>query len=222
MKQALVIAAKPPAPGRVKTRLSPPLTMEESAKLYECFLLDTISSLSSIEGVDKFIAFYPVTSKEYFLSIHVGDFTPIAQRGKDLGERMSGVFEQLFGDGYNTVSIIGSDAPTLPVDFIMRSFNELKKCSVDLTIGPCRDGGYYLIGMKRLYSRLFEDIAWSTSLVFECTIKRSKKLGLNIFVLPEWYDIDEAEDLVKLRDALCSTNNAAPKTKEFLMGLKID
>ncbi len=228
-KHAVVIAAKPPVPGKVKTRLSPPLSLDQSARLYECFLVDTINTVAAIKEVDRFIAFYPdVPAKDLsFANVNsvsglsqnefLTDFTLITQKGIDLGERLISVFEQLFSNGYGRVTIIGSDSPNLPVAFIKRSLNDLKKSNVDVTLGPCKDGGYYLIGLKAFYSDILKGISWSTSSVFDETIEKIKKLGLGVSVLPEWYDIDNNKDLNFLKDEIFSSpEEVAPKTRDFL------
>ena len=228
-KHAVVIAAKPPVPGKVKTRLSPPLSLDQSAQLYRCFLLDTINTVAAIKGVDRFIAFYPdVSTKDLSFRIvnsvsdssqdkFLTDFTLITQNGIDLGERLISIFEQLFSSGYDSVTIIGSDSPNLPVAFIKRSLSNLKESKVDVTLGPCKDGGYYLIGLKVLYDNLFKGISWSTSSVFDETIENIKKLGLGASVLPEWYDIDDNEDLNFLKgEIISSPEEVAPKTRDFL------
>ncbi len=196
-KHAVVIAAKPPVPGKVKTRLSPPLSLDQSAQLYECFLVDTINTVAAIKGVDRFIAFYPEVPTKGLSFANVNsfsgssqnelltDFTLITQKGIDLGERLISVFERLFSSGYDSVTVVGSDSPNLPVAFIKRSLNNLKKSNVDVTLGPCKDGGYYLIGLKAFYGDIFREIPWSTSSVFDETIEKIKKLGLGVSVLPE-------------------------------------
>ena len=251
-KRAIVIAAKLPLPGKVKTRLSPPLSLNQSAQLYKCFLVDTINIVSTIKEIDRFIALYPklstedlslaslnnikkledsdVAAKPTFHSLYEScitsgllqnglptAYTLIAQEGVDLGERLISVFEQLFSSGYDSVTIIGSDSPNLPVAFIKKSLNNLKKNSVDVTLGPCKDGGYYLIGLKAFYGDIFKEISWSTSSVFDETIDKIKKLGLCVSVLPEWYDIDNNKDLDFLREAiLASPKEIALNTRNFL------
>ena len=228
-RHAIVIAAKPPVPGKVKTRLSPPLSLDQSAQLYECFLVDTINTVAAIKGVDRFIAFYPdVSTKELSFTIvnsvsgssqneFLADFTLITQKGIDLGERLISIFEQLLSSGYDSATIIGSDSPNLPVAFIKRSLSNLKESKADVTLGPCKDGGYYLIGLKTFHSDIFKGISWSTSSVFDETIKKIKKLGLGVSVLPEWYDVDNNEDLNFLKDEIISSpEEVAPKTRDFL------
>lgn len=228
-KHAIVIAAKPPVPGKVKTRLSPPLSLDQSAQLYECFLVDTINTVAAIKKIDRFVAFYPEVSAKDLSFANVTsvsgssqndlltDFTLIIQKGIDLGERLISVFEQLFSSGYDSVTIIGSDSPNLPAAFIKRSLNNLKKSNIDVTLGPCKDGGYYLIGLKALYGDIFKAISWSTSSVFDETIKKIKNLGLGVSVLPEWYDIDNNKDLNFLKDEIFSSpEEVAPKTRGFL------
>jgi rSAM/selenodomain-associated transferase 1 len=216
-KRAIVIAAKPPVPGKVKTRLSPPLNLKESAELYECFLTDTVNTIATLDKIDRFIAFYPEISREDLSLTSLDKFTLIAQKGIDLGKRLSSVFCHLFSRNYQSVTIMGSDLPNLPVEFVKQSLCDLGKKSVDVTIGPCRDGGYYLIGLKAFHGNLFDGIPWSTTAVFEKTIETIRMLGLKVSILPMWYDVDDQEDLRLLKDEIsASPVEVASATRGFL------
>ncbi|MFQ5900810.1 MAG: TIGR04282 family arsenosugar biosynthesis glycosyltransferase [Thermodesulfobacteriota bacterium] len=218
MRKALIIAAKAPHPGRTKTRLSPPLSEKDAASLYDCFLRDIWERISLIDEIDKFIAYYPVSSKSYFSALPVDDLFLFPQKGRGLGDRMAESFEMLFARGYGAVSLIGSDSPTLPDNFIRQSFEALERPDIDLTLGPSRDGGYYLIGLKRLYRQLFDGMEWSTSSVLDNTIKKAEKVGLGSLLLPKWYDIDEEKDLKVLREELFKKKaDIAPRTRGFLL-----
>ena len=94
--------------------------------------------------------------------------------------------------------IVGTDSPTLPSRFIYQAFSKLN--NADFVLGPCKDGGYYLIGLKKPVKELFEDIDWGTNKVFNQTLKKAKLLNLQIRVLPCWYDIDTIDDLKRLGD----------------------
>jgi len=138
----------------------------------------------------------------------------IPQKGSDLGERLQNIFSQLFSIGYKKAAIIGTDSPDLPVEYIKKSFSSLNK-NTGIVIGPSRDGGYYLIAMSRYSEEVFKDIPWSTNTVFKITLEKAKKAGLLPAFLPEWYDVDESDDLKTLRENM-RLHYPAAKTSKFL------
>jgi rSAM/selenodomain-associated transferase 1 len=195
---ALVILTKAPQPGQSKTRLVPPLSYAEAAELARALLLDQLESLTTVCGARLFIAFTPETAAGFFEGFIAQGFTCFAQRGRSLGERMSHAFEHLFASGFENIILIGSDLPTLPVKFFHQGYAELEK-SADVVLGPSADGGYYLIGMKRMLPAIFENVAWSSADVLSQTIHKLDNLGLRHELLSEWYDIDTAKDLERLQ-----------------------
>jgi uncharacterized protein len=202
---AVVIMAKAPLPNEVKTRLIPPLSPEEASSLYHCFLLDKIAQVKSIREARHFLAYTPVTSKAFFRSIIPSSFSLINQVGADLGERLANVSKNLFDQGAEKVIILDSDSPNLPTDHILDGLSRLD--DVDIALGPCEDGGYYLIGMRSYMPELFSGIPWSTSEVAKLTMKKAKALGLTVSLLPEWYDVDTMIDLERLKRDLDSQGN---------------
>jgi rSAM/selenodomain-associated transferase 1 len=198
---ALVIMAKAPVPNEVKTRLTPPLKPEEASYLYQNFLLDKIEQVKSIE-TRRFISYTPEKSETFFRSIVPSGFSLISQAGADLGEKLVNVSNGLFAQGAEKVMMLDSDTPNLPTDYIKEALSLLDE--VDVVIGPCEDGGYYLIGMRSFMPELFIGIPWSTSRVAELTIMKAQKLGLTVSLLQEWYDIDTAIDLKRLKKDLDS------------------
>jgi uncharacterized protein len=195
---ALVILTKAPQPGRSKTRLVPPLSYAEAAELARALLLDQLESLTTFRGARLFIAFTPETAAGFFEGFISQGFTSFAQRGGSLGGRMSHAFEHLFASAFEKIILIGSDLPTLPLEFFHQAYACLEK-SADVVLGPSADGGYYLIGMKRMIPAIFEDIAWSSVDVLSQTIHKLDNLGLRHELLSEWYDIDTAKDLERLQ-----------------------
>lgn len=158
---AVAIMAKAPRAGEVKTRLCPPLSAAEAAELYRCFLLDKIEQVRSLCGARPAIAYTPEEGRAFFETA-APDFLLVPQRGDDLGARLAGTFEALFAQGYVGALAIDSDTPTLPTGLLQEAVNLLAGPPVDVVLGPCEDGGYYLIGLRRLHRELFEGIAWST------------------------------------------------------------
>ncbi|MBO1224719.1 MAG: TIGR04282 family arsenosugar biosynthesis glycosyltransferase [Candidatus Scalindua sediminis] len=203
MSACLVVFVKDPIPGRVKTRLTPRITPDEAAKLYKAFTIDIISNArklkrNSVNNVT--VAYTPIGAEKAFRKLVKQPTNFLPQKGKNLGERMKNAFKQSFAEGAKRVVIIGTDSPTLPVSYIQKAFDILKK--IPIVIGPTFDGGYYLIGLSGLNDDIFDGIGWSTSRVFDQTLTRIKSLNTQVYVLPPWYDVDTSEDLEFLRTHL--------------------
>ena len=192
----VVIMAKAPVPNEVKTRLIPPLEPEAASLLYHSFLLDKIEQVKSIEA-NRFVAYAPPTSESFFRSIMPPGFSLISQVGEDLGERLANVSKILFELGAEKVVMLDSDTPNLPTDRIHEALSRLDE--VDVVLGPCEDGGYYLIGMRSWVPELFHGIPWSTSEVADMTIKKAQSLDLSVSLLDRWYDVDTLIDLERLK-----------------------
>jgi rSAM/selenodomain-associated transferase 1 len=221
LKKALILFAKRPVPGRVKTRLSPPLTLEEAAELYRCMLEDILAKTALLAGVDRHVYYEPDPEAALYFA-HVAPGTASAsQRGADLGERMAHAFGELFAAGYEEITIIGTDLPDIPVAYIADAYRQLASENVDAVFGPSEDGGYYLLALRELHGGLFLDIPWSSGSELKRSIERGRQAGLNIYLLPMWHDVDTAADL--LRPELVDPANGAPLTSEFLRGrLKVE
>jgi len=131
----------------------------------------------------------------------------------NLGERMAGAFETAFANGARACCIIGSDSPDLPPEYISRAFQLLGEDQADVVFGPAEDGGYYLVGMKRLWRRIFEDVAWGGNDVLESSCQRARELELRTALLPDWYDLDTLADLRKLAT---TAGREAPRTRQLL------
>ena len=191
----LIIFAKAPVKGKVKTRLQKNLSQTEALKLYKGFLFQTVCMAKKIKNCKKTIACYPDKNHPYFktLAKRFG-FQLTKQNGRDLGERMKNAITDFLNDDYKKVVIIGCDSPTLPKEYIEKAFNVLNKKS--LVIGPSCDGGYYLIGVRGAAPPIFNKIKWGTKDVLKETLKRIPKEMLPSFhLLPFWYDIDTNDDL---------------------------
>lgn len=195
-KHLLVVVAKAPFPGKVKTRLQTKLTPEEATGLYSCFIRDRIREISLLQDIDLAIAYTPAASRDYFARFLSNGFQLFAQQGKDLGERLHQIFVQKLGQGYQAVTIIDSDTPDLPRFVVAQAFQWLTTETVDAVFGPCKDGGYYLVGLRQTQSELFTAIPWSTAQVLSETLHRAEALGLRTRLLPQWRDLDTFEDLL--------------------------
>jgi hypothetical protein len=209
-KLLLVVVAKAPVPGEVKTRLIPPFTPQEAANLYRCFLQDRLNETGQLKGIDLAVAFTPETARHIFARITSNGFKLFAQKGENLGQRLNNIFIEKIAQGYDAVSIIDSDTPDLPGFIVEQSFRNLISDNVDAVFGPCDDGGYYLVGMSRPHPQLFEDIPWSTAAVLDITLKRAARLGIRTQLLPGWNDLDTFEDLI---DFYARHKNLSPDVK---------
>lgn len=197
----LVVMAKAPVAGQVKTRLAATIGVERATDLYSGFLLDTMSTASRVAAVrfdvEVLVCYAPDGSWPSFERIGLAGTSKLPQRGTDLGERIGNCFDDLNALGSSAVVIIGADSPTLSGDLIHEAFDALASGS-DLVLGPTLDGGYYLIAARHLHAHLFEGVAWSSSSVFRSTLERAAELRLRLHTLPQWYDVDESTDLDRL------------------------
>ena len=196
-KSLVVIVAKEPIPGKVKTRLSPEISSVDAASLYRCFLIDRIKGIGALTGVDRGVAYTPEEAIGTFSAMPLDGFDLFPQRGADLGERLSNIFLDKLATGYDAVSIVDSDSPDLPNSLIRESLQLLLSKQAEVVFGPCHDGGYYLVGMRRPHPELFRNIPWSTASVLYLSLEKSRKLGLNVKLLSFWNDLDTFEDLVE-------------------------
>lgn len=209
--------AKAPIAGRVKTRLVPFLSPEEAAELSRALVLDLLEALSAFKEADLAIAFSPQDAGPWFKETAPPGFSLFPQCGENLGERMGCIFDDFFTRGYRNIVIVGSDLPVFPLRLLEEAFGALEKSDLDLVLGPSRDGGYYLIGMKRAAPGLFRDIPWGGSQVLSATTRRASGLGLKYHLLRSWFDIDTPEDLRTLASmSHPSLAQAQPRTLQWL------
>ena len=194
-QSALIIFAREPQMGQVKTRLQPALSAQSVLKLYQAFIKDTLVISRRINGADRFI-YFTGSRETPFLDQFAGEFTLVRQRGKNLGRRMYQAFLNCQRKDFEKMIMIGTDCLTVTVQDLELAFAKLDR--FDLVLGPSRDGGYYLIGLNRNHPELFRRIPWSTSDVLQQTLDRAKAKGLAVTLLPSWYDIDRPEDLARL------------------------
>ena len=222
---ALAVMAKAPRAGRVKTRLSPPLTLEQTAALNVQFLRDTTENLATIAHAAGVVSYTPVGDEALFAGLLPETFALVPQRGDGFGERLLAAAEDILAIGYGAVCLIDSDSPTVPAAAYRMAVEALAVPGDRVVVGPSDDGGYYLIGMKRAHPEPFAGIAWSTGSVFAETLQRCGEAGLDVVTLPTWYDVDDAATLALLSGELLEDRwpgfaamkgYAAPHTREFL------
>ena len=217
MSTALIVFAKAPIPGEVKTRLCPPLDPDEAASLHGTLVLDAVERAKGLAGASIFVAGAPDLAHPFFKVLE-GRYGAklLPQRGPDLGARMKWAMQDAFEQGAEDVLLTGTDLPTLPRAHLMESLTLIKKH--DVVLGPTADGGYYLIGLHRMVPALFEGIAWSTASVFADTKEKTEDAGLSLGLLPECRDLDTLEDL-KVFIGLCGKDRAMTKRTEGALRL---
>jgi hypothetical protein len=230
-KCALAVMAKAPRPGKVKTRLSPQLTIEQAAALNICFLQDTAQNIAEVGATSEafgLVCYTPVGEEHLFNSLLPGGFALIAQRHDSFGERLQAAAEDILACGFGAVCLINSDSPTLPTAALRQAVEELSRPGDRIVVGGASDGGYYLIGLKAAHAAPFADIHWSTSTVYAETVAAIAGSGIALVRLPVWYDVDDAETLSTLRDELLhdtapsfatAPGYPAPHSRKFLLAL---
>jgi uncharacterized protein len=214
MKNCLIIFAREPRAGKVKTRLQRYFSKDRCLRLYKAFLKDIFDTARRIKYVDKVLAYESSTPEARYLRKIAGDFIFYKQKGNDLGEKMNNAFEFAKESGFNKAVLIGSDLPDLPLSRIKQAYKKLDKS--DLVLGPSHDGGYYLIGLKKPCSGIFGDIKWSSETVFMDTLKNAGKNNKTISVLEKWHDIDDLAGLTLLKKNLEKNKKAALWTRKEL------
>ncbi len=228
-RHALAVMAKAPRAGKVKTRLSPPLTLAQTAALNVCFLKDTIENIAAVRhGATGLICYTPVGEEAAFNDILPDGYILIPQRGDAFGERLLAAAQDILACGFTSVCLIDSDSPTVPYAAFEQAVLELSKPGDRVVLGPSHDGGYYLIGLKQPHPEPFDRINWSTGSVAAETRERCREASLEVIELPLWYDVDDAETLAILNAELLQSTPPpfaamqgfhAPHTREFLLEL---
>ena len=225
---ALAVMSKAPRAGKVKTRLSPPLSLPQTAALNVCFLKDTTLNLAAVDGAQGLVCYTPVGDEDAFHNLLPDGFALVPQRGDGFGERLFAAATDILSFGFGSVCLIDSDSPTVPHSAFQTAVAVLARPGERVVLGPSHDGGYYLIGLKTARAEPFADIAWSTADVAEQTRERCRAASLELIELPLWYDVDDAATLALLNRELLSglapefttePGYAAAHTREFLLEL---
>jgi rSAM/selenodomain-associated transferase 1 len=198
--QVLVIFAKYPEPGSVKTRLSPGLTPAQAAHLHRAMTEDVVSLHAGNPAHDTIVCFTPEGSGDKFKSWLGERARLLPQEGDDLGGRQLNAFRRASDLGYEKIVIIGSDCPCVTRSDIESTFGNLE--TVDLVLGPSQDGGYYLIGAREANATLFEGIEWGGQQVLEDTLRKAEAAGISTKLLDGRLDIDLYDDVKTLYSLL--------------------
>jgi hypothetical protein len=212
-QRTLVIMAKAPRPGTVKTRLARGLSLQAVAELYRCLLHDTIALAQALDHVE--VAIMCPESDVEDLGRAAGCTVPIVpQIGDGLAAGLTSVFAHFAGTGHRRIVAFNSDSPHLPRSVLESAFHALAES--DVVIGPTHDGGYYLVGATASHPGLFTGDVMGTNSAFEALLARARALQLSVHLTEPFYDIDEAADLGRLAAELQRTPGKAPKTAEWL------
>ena len=195
MTALLIIFAREPLPGNVKTRLCPPLSFEAAAQLYHSFIGDILEEMTRVEKCSLAVAFSPPESQAFFRRLAPPDAHLWSQEGADLGARMARAFDRGFGTGFGPVMLMGSDVPDLPAARVAEAQAVLTAGQAQVVLGPSHDGGYYLVGLTTPQPGLFSGPAWSGHRVLSDTLRLARDLALTVHLLPRWRDIDTYDDL---------------------------
>jgi len=210
--RTLVIMAKAPKPGVVKTRLVPSLPSEAVTALYGCLLKDTIALAKSLTGVEAAVMCPESDQKD--LADFLGDgLTVVAQKGQGLAAGLTSVFSYFAAKGRRVVAF-NSDSPHLAPSVLYMAFDILG--TKDVVVGPTNDGGYYLVGAKAAHPSLFEGDGMGTRSALDRLLTRAKMMELSMDFTEPFYDVDVAGDLIQLARELRLAPQRAPRTSAWL------
>jgi len=228
---AIAVMAKASIAGATKTRLMPPLTADEAAGLNTAFLRDAVDNLAAaakFANIKGCMAYAPERSRGFFERLLPPDIELFETAHPDFGACLFHAASHLLGAGYGSACLLNSDTPTLPVAYLVAAATVLAAPGDRIVIGPARDGGYYLIGLKRAHPGLFQGVAWSTEHVLRQTLQRAEALDLEVVSLPRWSDVDDADALALLIPQLAgeplpehvgAIPSAAQHTRRYLQSL---
>jgi uncharacterized protein len=209
----LVIMAKAPKPGMVKTRLAASLSTPEIIELYSCLLEDTLALAQSLEGVETAVM-SPASDVEELSRMAGVGVSVVAQTGEGLGAGLTSVFAHFAAAGRRRIVAFNSDSPHLPATALRMAFDALSSC--DLVVGPTEDGGYYLVGARASYPGLFLGSPFGTTNALSALLARARSLALSVRLTDPFYDVDVPNDLSRLAEELRLAPGRAPSTARWL------
>ncbi|MDQ6618297.1 MAG: TIGR04282 family arsenosugar biosynthesis glycosyltransferase [Pseudomonadota bacterium] len=208
MMPCLVMVARLPVAGQVKSRIAATLGEADALALYRCALADSVLLMRESVGAHLAISYTPdhAEARREFSRIAPG-FTLLAQRGPAFGERLFNTFVDLRAQALTPIVLIGSDSPSLPPHCLATALDAIARPDVDVVLGPAHDGGYYLLALKEPQQALFDGISWGTSAVAQETRDTAARCGLRLVEAPAWYDLDTESDLQRLLADVSTTND---------------
>jgi rSAM/selenodomain-associated transferase 1 len=219
------IMCKAPRPGQTKTRLAAMIGLERAAELSGCFLRDVAAAIEAVPeslGRKGYGIYAPAGAEAELRRTLPPSFDLLLQADASFGRLLHNAVGDLLAAGHDCVMLVNSDSPTLPTSFVVEAVEALRRPGDRVVLGPACDGGYYLIGLKATHGHLFKDVPWGTSEVARLTIKRASEIGLEVVLLPEWYDVDDAESFGWLCEELAgrsrrfTSGGAAAATRALL------
>lgn len=213
MTERVLVVAKAPLPGRAKTRLVPPLTAEQAARLQRALLLDTLAACRE-EVADVGLLYADPVEANPLRQLAGLSARLVLQEGRGLGGALSRAMATQLDDG--PLTLVSADVPGLPEGSLRRAFGALA-AGADVVLGPALDGGYWLVAMRALHEEPFRAIPWSTPAVYATTLERCAQAGLRVEALVPWRDVDTAVDLDHLLAAVETLR--APRTAAMLREL---
>ncbi|MGI0116889.1 TIGR04282 family arsenosugar biosynthesis glycosyltransferase [Zooshikella sp. RANM57] len=198
MQQLVILFAKPPQAGAVKTRLIPALGEQGALSVHQRLLDRTLAIMQQLPAslnIQLCLA-EPIVKPDVMSDYFFGQWPVCLQQGDNLGERLANAFKSNFAWA-DQIVIIGSDCPVLTADYILQAFTALTKKN-DVVIGPAEDGGYVLIGLSRFIQALFLNMPWSTPQLFNETITQLNNQQVSYHLLTELWDVDVPADVKRL------------------------
>ena len=211
--RVLVIMAKAPRPGRVKTRLIPTLSAETVTAFYRCLLGDTLALARALGHVEVAVM-CPESDVNELARLAGNEVHVVAQKGEGLAAGLTSVFAHFAAEDQRRVLAFNSDSPHLPRSVLEEGFDRL--IAHDVVVGPTYDGGYYLVGAKASHPTLFASDGMGTSSALEKLLSHARALELSVSFADHFYDIDVAGDLNRLAAELRLAPERAPRTAEWL------
>lgn len=210
-----MVVAKAPARGQTKTRLGATIGLDAAAEFYQCLLLDVLDIVRRVEGITRAIAYMPLSSEAFFRDI-APDFELVLQQGDDLGVRLDHVLTTCLRGSYTHAAVMSSDTPLIDPCAITQAFDELDN-GADVSLGPCDDGGYYLMALRSPQPNILRPIQMSTPRVLQDTLDAATQHNLRVAILPMTSDIDTADDLSRIQNKLSDLPElVAKRTREWL------
>jgi len=211
--RVLVIMAKAPRPGAVKTRLVPSLSADAVTALYCCLLKDTLALARSLDNIE--VAIMCPESDVHDLAQIAGErVTVVSQKGDGLAAGLSSVFRHFTENRQRRTIAFNSDSPQVPASVLENAFETL--IDHDVVVGPTQDGGYYLVGARTSYPELFACDGMGTSSALDALLSRAQDLGLAVGFADVFYDVDVADDLTRLATELLLAPERAPLTATWI------
>ncbi len=203
----LILFAKAPVAGRVKTRLCPPLTPDQAAGLHSALVQETIEMLSTFSDVAD-VELSSNSSNESWPSVTV---PRSVQPAGDLGARLFHALAGALALGREVAMVVGSDSPGLPSSHI----GALLESAADVTLGPTLDGGFFAIACRRVHASMFEGVRWSTAFTLDDAVRSAAQCGLTVAIGPAWFDVDVEHDLERMLQMSNLPRHTARWSKEY-------